>query len=435
MSIYNKKYETMSREDLSKLQLERLQQMVDYCIKNVPFYQKKLYSVGIKNGKQIKKLSDISKIPFTTKAELQKNYPNGLLAVPMSRISRIHASSGTKGNPTIGYYTKKDLKTWTDACARVLCLNGLMKKDIVQNSLSYGLFTGALGFHNAIEKIGCPIIPASVGNTAKQLIMLKDFEVTAIMGTPSYIAYISELIKYQEENNFKIKKVFIGAERCTKSMKKMIETNLKCKVSENYGLTECFGPGVAGECEEYSGMHICEDIFYPEIIDPKTEEILGDEEPGELVFTSLSREAMPLLRYRTGDISSLNHNKCSCGRTSVRMKAPYTRTDDMFVFKGINVFPTQIEYALEGVEGISPYYKILLERKNLKDVATLYIELSNNKDTYNDYSLKKIIDKINNNLKEIVIVKMNIKLVNPNTLERATGKAKRVEDLRYEIYS
>lgn len=418
---------------LQELQLLRLQNMVDYCINNVPFYRNKLNEVGITSGNQIKKLSDISKIPFTTKKEIQDNYPNGLLAVPMDKVVRIQASSGTKGNPTIGYYTKKDIKIWSEATKRVLKINGVSKKDIIQISFGYGLFTGGLGFHQGAEKLGCTIIPSSTGNSLKQLIMMKDFNTSVLMATPSYATYLSELINESKKfkDSIKLKKVILGAERCTKAMKRIIENNLNCEVLDTYGLTECFGPGVSGECRAHDGMHILEDIFYPEIIDTATGEVLKDGEQGELVFTSLYREAMPLLRYKTGDITTLNHDKCSCGSSLVKMKAPFARVDDMFIFKGVNVFPTQIEYALEGIENISPYYLIRLERKNLKDTATLIIELSNNKNTYTEYELKKITNKIKNKLLEIIIVKIDVKLVDPNTLERSVGKSKRVEDLRY----
>ena len=431
--IYNIKTETMDINQLRELQLERLKNMIDYCIENVPFYKNKLGDAGITSGEQIKTLADINRIPFTTKEDIKNNYPKGFLAVNMDKIARVHASSGTTGKPTIGYYTKKDLETWAEASARVLCLNGITQDDILQISVGYGLFTGAFGFHGGAELIGCTIVPASTGNTQKQLVMMHDVGVTALMATPSYATYLSELISNSERSRseFTIKKVFLGAERCTQSMRKTIEQNLQVVTADNYGLTECFGPGVAGECEYQEGLHISEDIFYPEIIDPNTGEVLPDGEQGELVFTSLMREAMPLLRYRTRDITSLDHNICKCGRTSVRMKAPYARTDDMFVFKGVNVFPTQIECAIDGVDNLSPYYQIKLERNNYQDTATLYVELQKNKSEYTENELTKTLDILQHNLREIVIVKINIELVDPETLQRFTGKAKRVEDLRY----
>lgn len=432
--IYNVEIETMKREDLSKLQLQRLQNMVDYCIERVPFYKEKLLEVGITSGKQIETLADISKIPFTNKTDITEEcYPNGFLAVPMEEVARVHASSGTTGKPKMGFYTKRDLETWAELTARVWALNGLTKNDIVQISVGYGLFTGGIGFHQGAEKIGCTVIPASTGNTSKQLVMLHDIGATALMATPSYATHLSQLIKESrmKRYDFKINKVMLGAERCTAKMKETIMENLECRVADNYGLTECFGPGVAGECEYNNGLHISEDVFYPEIINPTTGEVLKDGEQGELVFTSLYREAMPLLRYRTGDITSITHEKCACGRTSVRMEAPFSRVDDMFVFKGVNIYPTQIECVLDNIKGITPYYLIKLERNNNNDIATLYVELENSKNIYNEELIKKKQEEIEKKLREVLIVKMNVQLIKENTLERPIGKSKRVEDLRY----
>ena len=434
MGNYYDKYETMSRSEMEELQLARLRHMVDYCIEKVPFYKKKLTDAGITSGDQIKSLKDISKIPFTTKADIRDNYPDGFLAVPMNEVARIHASSGTTGKPTIGYYTKKDMEVWADASARVLCLNGLTKDDVFQVSVGYGLFTGAFGFHQGAEKIGCTIVPASTGNTQKQLVMMHDIGVTVLMATPSYATYLSDLIKQSgiPAEEFKVKRVLLGAERCTQSMRETIEKNLGVVTADNYGLTECFGPGVAGECDFKCGMHISEDYFYPEIIDPETGEPLPDGEQGELVFTSLLREGMPLLRYRTRDITSITHEKCGCGRTTVRMKAPFARTDDMFVFKGVNVFPTQIECAIDSVPELSPYYHIKLERnESHQDTATVFVELKKASCLYSERELLKMHEDLEHSLREIVIVRMNIKLVEPETLQRFVGKGKRVEDLRY----
>ncbi len=433
MAIYNNYIETIERTEMEKLQLSRLQHMVSYCHDNVPFYFERLEAVGITNGLQIKSLKDIEKIPFTTKEDLKKHYPKGLLAVPWDKIKRVHASSGTTSKPTIGYYTKKDMDVWADASARVLMQNGLTEDDVMQISVGYGLFTGAFGFHQGAERIGCTIVPSSTGNTKKQLVMLHDVGATVLMATPSYATYLSELIRDSNfpRTEFKIRKVLLGAERCTKSMRRTIEENLGVPTADNYGLMECFGPGVAGECEARDGMHISEDIFYPEIIDPKTGAVLSDGEKGELVFTSLLREGMPLLRYRTRDITKLNHSICACGRTSVRMYAPTSRTDDMFVFKGINVFPSQVEYAIDNVKELSPHYYIKLERNDYKDNATVFVELAHNLEHYTESALKSIKHQLECKLREIVIVKMNIELVGRGTLERFVGKAKRVEDLRY----
>lgn len=342
MSYYNAEIEIMQADQLRELQYRRLLKMIDYCIENVPYYKAKLKEAGVNSSGDIRSLKDIRKLPFTTKEDLKATYPDGLLAVPMDQIVHVHASSGTTGKPTIGYYTKNDMEVWAEAAARVIMLNGITKDDILQISVGYGLFTGALGFHQRAEKIVCTIVPASTGNTQKQLVMMQDVGATALMATPSFATYLSELIVQSgfPEEEFKLKKVLLSAERCTAKMRETIEHNLGVVTADNYGLTECFGPGVAGECEHQNGMHISEDIFYPEIIDPATGEVLPDGEQGELVFTSLCREGMPLLRYHTRDITVLTHEMCRCGRTSARIQAPFARTDDMFVFKGVNVFPS-----------------------------------------------------------------------------------------------
>ena len=420
---------------MGKLQLLRLRNTVDYVMEHVPFYRKRLTEAGIRSGSDIRSLQEIERIPFTTKEDLRDAYPEGLLAVPRERIKRIHASSGTTGKPTIGYYTAADMDTWAELSARVLVQNGLTPEDTMQISVGYGLFTGALGFHQGAERIGCTIVPASTGNTKKQLVMLRDVGATVLMATPSYATYLSELIAGEgvPREEWKLRRVLLGAERCTRSMRETIERNLGVPTADNYGLTECFGPGVAGECAERKGMHISEDVFYPEIIDPDTGTVLKDGDRGELVFTSLYREAMPLLRYRTRDITQLDHSPCACGRTSVRMLAPYARTDDMFVFKGVNVFPTQIECAIDGVEGLSPHYHIRLERDDrFVDTATLFVELREPSAFIPERRLAAIEESLQRNLREIVIVRMRTKLVEPETLQRFTGKGKRVEDLRYE---
>lgn len=434
MSIYDRHMETMSVLDKQALQLERLQRMTDYCLNHVPFYRERLNGAGIFSGADIKTLDDIRKIPFTTKQDLIANYPNGLLAVPMDKVARVHASSGTTGKPTIGYYTQNDMELWAELSARVLCLNGLEPDDVFQISVGYGLFTGALGFHQGAERIGCTIVPASTGNTQKQLVMMRDVGVTALMATPSYATYLSDQISRSEEprGSYRIKKVLLGAERCTAAMRRTIEENIGAFTADNYGLTECFGPGVAGECECRCGMHISDDVFYPEIVDPVTGEPLPDGRQGELVFTSLLREGMPILRYRTHDITSLHNEPCNCGRTTVRMDAPFARTDDMFVFKGVNVFPSQIECAIDRVGELSPYYHIRLQREGYRDFATLFVELKQPRELYSDAELREIEDNLQYQLREIVIVKIPSRLVDPETLQRFTGKARRVEDLRYQ---
>ena len=430
--MYQPELETAEREKIEALQLHKLRHMIDYCYQNVPFYKKKLKQAGITSSGEIRTLNDIRHIPFTTKDDLHANYPDGFLAVPMSKVARIQASSGTVGKPTIGYYTKKDLETWSMAAARVLVLNGIKEDDIFQLSIGYGLFTGGLGFHQGAERIGCTIVPASTGNTEKQLVLLKDLGVTAITATPSYAAYLSERI-YQsgEINGFHLKKILLGAERCSENMRKTIERNLNVLAMDNYGLTEFFGPGVAGECNCRNGLHITEDVFFPEIVDLDTGEILSDKMQGELVLTSLEREAMPLLRYRTRDLTSLDHSACQCGRTTVRMQAPYGRTDDMFVFKGVNVFPTQVEYAMAGIEGLGPHYQITLSRDAcFRDSALLEVELSS--ESISKENEMHILSELNQHLRETVIIRMDISLKKPGLLERFSGKSRRVNDKRYE---
>lgn len=407
--------------------------MIDYCLHHSPFYKKKLCDAGITSGTCIHTLSDIQRIPFTTKSELRELYPDGLLAVPMNQVARIHASSGTTGKPTIGYYTRHDLDIWSQAAARVLALNSLEPDDVMQISVGYGLFTGAIGFHQGAEHIGCTIIPASTGNTEKQLVMMHDLGVTALMATPSYAANLAERIAASgQSEEYKLKKVLLGAERCSESTRKMIEEKLHVITADNYGLTEFFGPGVAGECPCRCGLHISEDLFYPEIIDPETGTVLPDGETGELVFTSLEREAMPLLRYRTRDLTSLDHTPCACGRTSVRMKAPKGRTDDMFVFKGINVFPSQIECAMSQVPDLAPHYRVTLRRdEHFQDTALLEIELL--RSGMSEENRMRVMRELEHQLREIIIVRLQISLLEPGTLERFTGKSKRVFDYRYDL--
>lgn len=430
--VYSK-IEMASRDELVSIQLSRLQSIVDYCIRKVPFYAKRLHEVGIESGSEIGCLADIEKIPFTTKEDLRDNYPDGFLAVPMKEVVRVHASSGTTGKPTVGYYTRKDMDTWSEAAARVLVQNGLTSDDIMQVSVGYGLFTGAFGFHQGAERIGCTIVPASTGNTQKQLVMLRDIGATVLMATPSYATYLSDLIANSEtpRTEYRLRRVLLGAERCTEAMRRTIEENLGVPTADNYGLTECMGPGLAGECEFRRGLHISEDLFYPEIIAPGTGAVLPEGETGELVLTTLLREGMPLLRYRTRDLTSIDRTPCECGRTSARVKAPQSRVDDMFVFKGVNVCPSQVECALDSVKGLAPFYRIELARKDNRDYAKVKVELPHPKAEYSLTELDRLKMDLDYKLKEVVIVRMDIELVDPGAIERATGKSKRVEDLRY----
>lgn len=430
--LFQKDIETMSRKDLNALQLERLKWVVNYCYNNVELYHKRLDECGIKDGSKIKQLSDIEYIPYTTKDDFRDNYPFGLMAVDMKDIVRIHASSGTTGKPTVGVYTKEDLDTWSDCVARVAVAGGVTADDIIQISFGYGLFTGALGLHYGMEKIGATVIPASSGNTEKQLMMLRDYGVTGLVATPSYAVYLSEAAKESgyPMSDYKLKLGILGSEPCTIAMRTQIEQNLNIRVSDNYGMTELGGPGVSGDCEARDGMHFAEDHFLPEIIDTDTGKRLGENEVGELVVTTLTRKGMPVLRYRTKDITKLNYEPCSCGRTHCRMAKTMGRTDDMLIIKGVNVFPTQIENILINIEDIAPHYQLIVSRKDYKDSLEIKVELTNANLLENYKLLNDLQNKIADKMKSILGLRTKITLVAPKTLERFQGKAKRILDLR-----
>ena len=431
--FYQKDIETMSRGEIEALQLQRLKRMVDYCYENVPFYHERLEKAGI-TGNKIKTLSDVQYIPFTTKDDIRDNYPFGMLAQPMKKIVRIHASSGTTGKPTVGVYTKRDLDEWADQVARVATAAGATDEDIFQISFGYGLFTGALGLHYGLEKIGATVIPASSGNTAKQLMMFRDFGVTGLVATPSYALYLGEMVRespYPKEA-YKLRLGLLGSEGCTEKMREQIEKNLNIFVTDNYGLTELTGPGVSGECQYRCGLHFAEDAFLPEVIDSDTLEHKAPGEAGELVVTTLLREGMPVLRYRTKDITSLNYEPCRCGRTHVRMEKVMGRTDDMMIIKGVNVFPSQIESVLVGTEGVGPHYQLVIRRKNFMDSLEVKVELVS-ADLLQSYGkLEALQRNIHDRLKSVLGLETKVTLVEPKSLERFQGKAKRILDLRNE---
>ena len=431
--FYQKDIETMSRVEIEALQLQRLKRLVDYCYENVPFYHERLEKAGI-TGDKIKTLSDVQYIPFTTKDDIRDNYPFGMLAQPMKKIVRIHASSGTTGKPTVGVYTKRDLDEWADQVARVATAAGATDEDIFQISFGYGLFTGALGLHYGLEKIGATVIPASSGNTAKQLMMFRDFGVTGLVATPSYALYLGEMVRespYPKEA-YKLRLGLLGSEGCTEKMREQIEKNLNIFVTDNYGLTELTGPGVSGECQYRCGLHFAEDAFLPEVIDSDTLEHKAPGEAGELVVTTLLREGMPVLRYRTKDITSLNYEPCRCGRTHVRMEKVMGRTDDMMIIKGVNVFPSQIESVLVGTEGVGPHYQLVIRRKNFMDSLEVKVELVS-ADLLQSYGkLEALQRNIHDRLKSVLGLETKVTLVEPKSLERFQGKAKRILDLRNE---
>ena len=431
--FFQKEIETMSRPEIEALQLERLKRMVDYCYENIPFYHDRLEKAGV-TGDKIKTLSDIQYIPFTTKDDIRDNYPFRMLAQPMKKIVRIHASSGTTGKPTVGAYTKQDLDNWSDQVARVAVAAGATEDDIFQISFGYGLFTGALGLHYGLEKIGATVFPASSGNTAKQLMMFRDFGVTGLVATPSYALYLSEMVResgYPRED-YKLRLGLLGSEGCTEEMREQIEKNLGIFVTDNYGMTELTGPGVSGECEYRCGLHFAEDAFLPEIIDTATGERKAPGESGELVVTTLLREGMPVLRYRTKDITRLNYEPCRCGRTHVRMDKVTGRTDDMMIIKGVNVFPSQIESVLVSTKGIGPHYQLVVRRQNFMDNLEVKVELVSTELLESYGELKALQRGLHDRLKSVLGLETKVTLVEPKSLERFQGKAKRILDLRNE---
>ena len=426
----DKEIECASREELKKIQSEKLRKMVEHVYEHVPFYKKKFDEMGLKPA-DIQSIDDIGKLPFTTKMDLRDNYPFGLIAVDREHLARIHASSGTTGNPTVVAYTQGDIETWSRSVARGLTSVGMTPKDTIQVAYGYGLFTGGLGFHDGAGYLGMTVIPASTGNTARQVKMLRDYGTDLLVCTPSYAMFIGETIKEMgiDSRELPVRAMFCGAEPWTEEMRKEMEALLNVKAYDVYGLSEIAGPGVAMECSEQCGMHISEDFFYPEVIDPDTGEALPDGEYGELVFTCIGKEALPLIRYRTRDICKLDHSPCACGRTTVRMMKPHGRTDDMLIIRGINVFPSQIESVLLSLN-MEPNYQMIVDRVNNHDTLEVQIEMSEGmfSDTIKD--LAKQEKRISEALKSILNISAKVKLVAPKSIPRSEGKAKRVIDNR-----
>lgn len=427
------KAESMDREALQKLQLERLQWTVNRVYQNVPYYRKALDEAGMKAG-DIKSLKDITRLPFTTKNALRDYYPYGLFASPLRDVVRIHASSGTTGKPIVVGYTKNDMENWTNLVARIVCQAGVTNEDITQICFGYGFFTGGFGLHYGMERVGALVVPASSGNTEKQLMLMQDFGTTALVSTPSYALYMAEVAKEMgvDPRNLSVRVGLFGGEPCTESMKRDIEDLWKIRATDNYGLTEVIGPGVAGECAEKSGMHINEDHFFVEVIDPESGEPLDYGEEGELVFTSLTKEAFPVIRYRTRDISCLNPEPCPCGRTTVRMRKITGRTDDMLIIKGVNVFPSQVAAVLLEVEGTTSHYQLIVTKKGYLDALEIKVEIKPEWFSDNYQEIIEIEQKIHKGLQKVLGIDAKVTLVAPGSLERTTGKAKRVIDLRDE---
>ena len=429
--FFQKDIETMKRADLEALQLERLKHTVDYCIRNVPFYAKRLGEAGV-TAEKIKQLSDIQYIPYTNKSDIRDNYPTGLFAAPMKDIVRIHASSGTTGKPTVVGYTRNDLNNWSDCVARLCMAVGVTDEDVAQISFGYGLFTGALGLHYGLEKIGCSVIPISSGNTEKQVMFLKDMQSSVLISTPSYAMYMSEVARElgvsNDELNLRIG--LFGSEGCTDELRDKIEKGFGLFSTDNYGMSELMGPGVSGECHLRQGLHIAEDHFIPEIIDSETLQVKDKGEQGELVITTITKEGIPMLRYRTRDISRLNYEPCECGRTHVRMDKVQGRSDDMLKIRGVNVFPSQIESVLASIEGISPHYELVLTRKNYTDFLEVRIEL-NDESLLDDFrKLAALRNGAVEKLKTILGLKATVVLAAPKSLKRYEGKARRIVDNR-----
>ena len=429
--IWNKHKECMSRDEMHNLQSKRLQKLVALVYRNVPFYREKMQAMDLSPA-DIETIEDIVKLPFTTKQDLRDNYPYGLQAAAPSEIVRVHASSGTTGNPTIVGYTRRDLEVWAEGMARALTAYGVRKGDTFSVSYGYGLFTGGLGAHYGVERIGAAVVPASTGNTEKHLKLIKDLGVSGIACTPSYALYLAETMERmgirKEDLNLRIGA--FGAEPWTENMRQEIQQRLGVKGFNLYGLSEVCGPGVSYECEAQNGSHICEDHFYPEIINPETLQPLPLGETGELVFTTLTKEGMPLLRYRTRDLSMLMGGTCSCGRTSVRMGKVMGRSDDMLIIRGINVFPSQVESVILSMEEFEPRYMIVVDRKNNLDTMQVQVEVRKN--YFNDdigqmFQMRKALaDK----LKSVISIKADVKLMEPGSIERSQGKSVRVIDKR-----
>lgn len=431
MAIRNKEIECMPREELKKLQSERLVKQVERMYDRVTLFRKRMDALNLKPS-DIKGVDDLYKLPFSYKQDLRDYYPYGLFAEPLKNIVRVHASSGTTGKQIVVGYTQKDLDDWAECVARMFNAIGLTEDDFIQVSYGYGLFTGGLGAHDGAQKIGATVIPTSAGNTARQIQTMVDFGSTALCCTPSYALYLGETIaEMGVKDQLSLKAGIFGAEPWTEDMRHTIENLLGIKAYDIYGLSEIMGPGVSYECECQAGMHVCEDFFIPEIIDPDTGEVLPEGSQGELVFTTLTKEGFPLIRYRTRDICELNYEPCACGRTHVRMKKPQGRTDDMLIIRGVNVFPSQIEEVLLKVsDGLMPNYQIIVDRVNNNDTLDINVEMT--AEMFNDdiKSISVTEKKIVNELRSVLGIGASVHLVNPKSLPKSEGKAKRVFDNR-----
>jgi phenylacetate-CoA ligase len=431
MEVWNRHFECMDRDGIRQVQSERLRETVERVYFNVPFYRNRMQEAGL-GPESIQSIDDLSKLPFTTKQALRDNYPFGLFAVPMSEIVRVHASTGTTGKPTVVGYTRSDIATWSEVMARTLTSAGANRNDFIQVAYGYGLFTGGLGLHYGGEKIGASVIPISGGNTLRQIQLMHDFGSTVLACTPSYALFLAEAIEESgiKREDLKLRVGVFGAEPWTENMRREIEDKLRIKAIDIYGLSEVIGPGVASECLVQDGLHINEDHFFPEIIDPKTLGILPEGSTGELVFTTLTKEGLPLIRYRTRDLTRLDYSKCSCGRTMVRMEKCLGRSDDMLIIRGVNLFPSQVESVLLEMSEIKPHYLLIVDRINNLDSLELKVEIE--EDFFQDKisELQSLREKIRNAIESAIGLGLKVTLVEPKTIERSEGKAKHVIDNR-----
>ena len=426
------KEETLKRSEIEEIQLNRLKETVRRVYDNVAPYRKKMDDAGVK-PEHIKTLKDLSLLPFVTKTDMRDNYPFGLFAVPKDRLLRIHASSGTTGKPTVVGYTRNDMKNWTECVSRIACMGGATEKDVAQICFGYGMFTGALGLHYGLENIGATIIPSSTGNSEKQIMYMKDFGTTLLVATPSYALRLAEVARgmgIDPSKDLNVKIGLFGSELLTDAMRAEAHKvwGDDMIITSNYGMSELMGPGVSGECEELCGMHINEDFFIPEIIDPQTGNVLPEGEKGELVITCIKKEGIPLIRYRTKDITRLFYEPCKCGRTFARMENLSGRSDDMLKIRGVNVFPSQIEEVILSFDELGPHYEIIVERDGYSDKLTVRVELVKNTDSYAE--LDALNKRVRSKLHIMLGLDAQVKLESPNTLQRFEGKAKRIKDLR-----
>lgn len=431
IKIWDKDIEcASSHKAIEDIQLDRLKYMAGKAYENVKFYRDKFDAAGMK-PEMIKSLDDLKNLPFTTKDDLRDNYPFGLFAEPMKNVIRLHASSGTTGKPVVAGYTRKDLDTWSEAIARIVTAAGIDDSDIVQISFGYGLFTGGFGLHYGIERVGATIVPISSGNTQRQLMLMEDFGATGLVATPSYATYLAELIKEKRlTDRLKLKYGLFGSEAMSENMRSSLENSLDILVTSNYGLTEVMGPGVSGECLYKCGEHINEDMFIVEIINPETGEVLPHGEVGEVVITTLAKEAMPVIRYRTRDISYLIDEPCKCGRTSLRLAPIQGRTDDMIKIKGVNLFPSEIESVVLEFPQVSPNYQLILTRENMLDKLEIVVELVDGSLLESFSEIENLERKMRERLNSVLGLRAKLRLAEPRTIERTAGKAKRIVDLR-----